>query len=54
MPLSPETVDMIITSIFEGINILAKLSKGEEITDQDLALESWDETKKRLEQDKKE
>ena len=48
MALSPETVDLLIVTILEGIRILGKVASGEEITEEDLKLETWDETKARI------
>lgn len=48
MALSAATIDLLIVTIIEGISILAKLSKGEEISDQDLELETWEETLQRV------
>jgi hypothetical protein len=48
MALSPATIDLLIVMITEGISVLAKMSKGEEITDQELTLETWEETLQRV------
>lgn len=48
MGLSPQTIDMLIITILEGIQVLGRISKGEEITDADLRLESWEETVARV------
>lgn len=48
MKISPQTVDMLILLIFEAISTLAKIAKGEEITNDDLKLETWEETVARI------
>ncbi len=42
--LTTATLDLLIVTIFEGILVLAKLSKGEEITKDDLKIEIWEDT----------
>lgn len=49
--ISPQTIDMLIVIIFEAINTLAKISKGEEITEEDLRIETWEETLARVKKD---
>jgi len=46
--VNPATIDLIIVMLTEGISILGKLSRGEEITEEDLKLETWDETRARV------
>jgi hypothetical protein len=46
--LSPQTIDLLIITIIEALGILAKHSKGEEITDEELRLEIWQETVERI------
>lgn len=48
MAISPQTVDILIQLAFQSIQVLGKLSKGEEITEADLHLESWEETVARI------
>lgn len=48
MALSPQTVDLLITTIIEAVAVLAKLSKGEELTEADMRLETWQETVDRV------
>jgi len=48
MALSPQTIDMLIVTILESVQILGRISKGEEIKPEDLRLESWDETLERV------
>lgn len=46
--ISPQTIDLLIVMIFQSIQVLGKLSKGEEITEADLRLETWEETFARI------
>lgn len=48
MALSPQTIDLLVVMILEGISTLAKLSKGEELTEADMKLETWQETVDRV------
>jgi len=48
MRISPTTIDLLIVMIFEAITTLGKLSKGQKITNEDLKLEKWEETLKRV------
>jgi hypothetical protein len=52
MSLSPQTVDYLIITAFEILEVLAKHLSGEEISDDDLKLESWEETLKRVKNEK--
>ena len=44
MPLTPQTLDMLILTGFKILDILARTAKGEDIKDDDLKLESLEET----------
>lgn len=46
--ISPQTIDLLIVIIFEGLELLSKLAKGEKINPEDLKLEDWEATMKRL------
>ncbi len=46
--LTPATIDLLLVTIFEGISVLAKLSKGEEISKDDLKIETWEDTVARV------
>lgn len=46
--MSPQTIDMLIIVIFEAVTTLAKISKGEEITNKDLDIEKWEKTVARV------
>lgn len=46
--ISPQTVDLLIITILEGIKILSKLAKNEDIKDEDLRLETFEETLARI------
>lgn len=48
MRVSSNTIDLLIILIFEAVTTLAKISKGEEITKEDLKLEKWEETVARV------
>ena len=48
MAISPQTIDLLIQLAFQSIQVLGKLSKGEEITEADLHLETWEETFARI------
>lgn len=48
MAISPQTIDLLIVLVFQSIQVLGKLSKGEEITEADLQLETWEETFNRV------
>ena len=48
MKISPEMVDYLIITAFEILKVLGKTSKGEPITDEDLKLESWEDTLKKV------
>jgi hypothetical protein len=41
-------IDLLIIAISEGIKLLAKAARGEEITDEDLELETFERTLERL------
>lgn len=46
--MDPVMVDYLIVSAFEILKVLGKQAKGEPITDEDLKLESWEETLKKV------
>lgn len=48
MAISPQAVDLLIVAGFKAIELLGKISKGEEITDGDLNLESFETTLARV------
>lgn len=48
MSISPQTVDLLIITVLEGIKILSKLAKNEDIKDEDLKLETFEETLERV------
>lgn len=46
--ISPQTIDLLIITVLEGIKILSKLAKNEDIKDEDLKLETFEETLDRI------
>jgi hypothetical protein len=44
MALTPQMIDYLIITAFEILKALSKNSSGEPITDEDLKLETWEET----------
>lgn len=44
MPLTPQMIDYLIITAFEITKVLAKNASGAPITDEDLKLETWEET----------
>lgn len=49
--MDPATIDLLIVTTFKGLELLGKLARGEEITDKDLDLESWEVTAARIRAD---
>lgn len=49
--MDPATIDYIIISVFELLKVLGKQAKGEPITDEDLKLESFEETVAKIKAD---
>jgi hypothetical protein len=47
------TIDLLILTTFKGLELLGKLARGEEITEKDLDLESWEVTAARMRADLK-
>ena len=48
MRVSPEVVDYLLITVFELLKVLGKVAKGEEISDEDLKLESFEATLNRV------
>jgi hypothetical protein len=46
--MDPATIDLLIVTTFKGLELLGKLARGEEITEKDLELESWETTAARI------
>lgn len=51
MALSSQAIDALIITGFEIFKLLSKAAKNEKITDEDLKLESWNETMKKVKED---
>jgi hypothetical protein len=42
--VNPELIELLINLVMKNLSVLGKLSRGEEITEEELELESYSET----------
>lgn len=52
MALSPAAIDALIIITTEGLKTLSKVARGEEIKDEDLNLETMEQTLKRVKEER--